>query len=83
MKKEKVAEERGFPDDCIEEIDGNSFGCERHLSWVCVCRLHIRSALNQQTAVQFQQYAQQQFPNNPQQVRFRQPFVVAEISNPT
>lgn len=31
-------------------------------------RMQIRAALNQQTAVQFAQYAQQQCPNNKQQV---------------
>ena len=30
--------------------------------------MQIRAALNQQTAVQFAQYAQQQCPNNKQQV---------------
>ena len=31
-------------------------------------RKHIRNALNQQTAIQFKQYSEQQFPGNPQQV---------------
>lgn len=31
-------------------------------------RMQIRAALNQQTLQQFQQYADQQFPGNPQQV---------------
>ena len=32
-----------------------------------LCRLQIRQALNQQTAVQFRQYAEQQCPGQPQQ----------------
>ncbi len=32
--------------------------------------MQIRAALNQQTAIQFRQYAEQQFPNNLEQVSF-------------
>lgn len=35
---------------------------------IILFRMQIRAALNQQTAVQFAQYAQQQCPNNKQQV---------------
>ena len=36
---------------------------------ICVCyRMQIRAALNQQTATQFRQYVQQQYPYNPQLV---------------
>ena len=32
------------------------------------CRQQIRAALNQQTSVQFRQYALQQYPGSPEQV---------------
>ena len=35
-----------------------------------ICRRQIRNALNQQTAIQFKQYAEQQFPGNSQQVKY-------------
>lgn len=36
--------------------------------WFSTFRMQIRAALNQQTAVQFQQYAEAQYPKNRQQV---------------
>ena len=43
----------------------------------CMCvRMMIRDALNKQTAVQFRQYAEQQFPGNSAQVAL---FVYKEV----
>lgn len=50
-----------------------SADCVNCANMTCVllsCRLAIRNALNQQTAIQFKQYAEQQYPSNTEQVRY-------------
>ena len=60
-----------YPDSEISAVTltGYSIGCMSLCVCVCSTRMMIRDALNKQTAMQFRQYAEQQFPNDTAQVQ--------------